>query len=657
MILRGFSKLLFFLFLIATTPIAAQTSDREHLLDSVMVVAHSYTSPIKGLGSGTLRWDSRSIQTLPQILGSADPLRYLQYLPAVQTNAEFDAGLHIYGCDNQHNRYSIDGIPVYNPSHLLGLFSTFSSDFFEELILTKSATSSLHPNILGGQVDMMSRNLTDSTCVNLLVGMIFCEANIQQPLGKKSSLNFSARTSYLNWLYGPLLKADDSQIRYGLSDFNLGWTWQPSDRDTIKITAYSGEDKLSLEDVASSQLQWGNSLAGIQWRHGNDKLSLRATVYATDYRNNLFLDEGFFQYDCAAQMTDVGFTGEIAGRHLSFGIDHIKHNFEFGDQQRYAYESGMAANWTYPLSRGLALSTGARLIHYYLSGEQPYQKTVIDPVFNLNYDTEELGRWSFAYSMNHQFLQQTKISQLGLPIEFFFPSSKQQPPQVAHSFSLAYNRLLNQEKWHLCIEVFFKNLSHQKEYTGNALSLISDNVENYLEYLSDGDGRNYGIDFILSKRYGRLSGWCSLTLCRALRSFPIFDYVFPASHERRYDLNILAKYRLSSQLSISGTYILAEGTPFTAPQSFYILNGRIISSFGRYNANRLPPFQRLDLSLSWAIPTRHRWQQSLNFSIYNVCFNKNYSFYRLKILEDKFGYRPLSIMPYPLPSISYSIRY
>ena len=83
---------------------------------------------------------------MPHILGNADPLHYAQLLPGVQTNSEYDAGLHIQGCDNSHNYVSLGGAPVYNAAHLLGFFSIFNAGHFTEMSLQKSPVSASFPN-------------------------------------------------------------------------------------------------------------------------------------------------------------------------------------------------------------------------------------------------------------------------------------------------------------------------------------------------------------------------------------------------------------------------------------------------------------------------------------------------------------------------------
>ena len=92
------------------------------IVGEASVTAWRNRSPLRGSSAGRIHWEMKQLQTLPQILGNADPLRYVQSLPTVQTSTEYDAGLHVQGCDMGQNAFMMGGATVFNPSHLLGIF-------------------------------------------------------------------------------------------------------------------------------------------------------------------------------------------------------------------------------------------------------------------------------------------------------------------------------------------------------------------------------------------------------------------------------------------------------------------------------------------------------------------------------------------------------
>jgi hypothetical protein len=115
--------------------------------------------------------------------------------------------------------------------------------------------------------------------------------------------------------------------------------------------------------------------------------------------------------------------------------------------------------------------------------------------------------------------------------------------------------------------------------------------------------------------------------------------------------------KVGKRWSLGGTFVAASGTPFTAPQAFYVINGRLLSEYGQRNANRLKPYVRLDLSANYYFKKTKDRESGINISVYNVLMHSNDLFYRLKFYENKFGYRPFRFFGKMLPSINYFYKF
>ena len=120
-------NLLTILLTAAAVAASAQNDTLQGRLDNVVVVGHRYSSPLKITADGATTWNMQMMADLPKILGNADPMHYTQLLPGVQTSSEYDAGMHVQGCESQHNMVTISGVPLYNVSHMLGFFSVFNA--------------------------------------------------------------------------------------------------------------------------------------------------------------------------------------------------------------------------------------------------------------------------------------------------------------------------------------------------------------------------------------------------------------------------------------------------------------------------------------------------------------------------------------------------
>jgi hypothetical protein len=649
-----------------------------HTLDSVAVVARRSTSALKMPALGALSWSMEGIQEMPLILGNADPMHYLQMLPGVQTNAEYDAGLHIQGSDNGHNSLSIDGVTIYNPSHLFGLFSTFNASHFKDLQLSKTANSAHMPNRIGGFVDVRSQEWSDSLHAFLSVGYISSQGTVTVPIGQRSSVTASFRASYLNGLYGPWLKIDNSEIRYKFGDYNLTWNYCPTDQDEIRLSAYRGFDQMSIDDLTQDRVRWGNEMVGLDWKHTLDadwssRSVLQQKLYFTRYHNRLKMEDGELSLLLPSGIEDWGYHVAFTRGGWRWTLQDIFHRItpqypqvqSLSDKDGHeskkvthrANEVSLAADYVLFLASRWDLALGLRISDYCLFNQGNTNRWGIDPMARLRYQASYGGEWALSYVSRHQYIQQTGFSQIGLPVEFWYSTTSDMGAQRSHGITLSHSVQMFDGKWHLTTELYGKRLFHQKEYIGNVMTFFFDPDYELTDQLREGRGVNYGFNMILNKRYGRGTLWFAYSLGRALRHFHHKGRTFPASHERIHELNAVGTLHFSRRFRLGGTFVLASGAPFTAPNYFYLLNGRFVSNFGEYNANRLPPMHRLDVSMSWRLgDLQRRYRQELNFSVYNLYGHANASFYRLKLSRNQYGYRSVSLLRYPMPSVSYSIR-
>ena len=182
------------------------------------------------------------------------------------------------------------------------------------------------------------------------------------------------------------------------------------------------------------------------------------------------------------------------------------------------------------------------------------------------------------------------------------------------------------------------------------------------DHLIKGDGYNYGFDMMLSKNGGSLTGWIAYSYGRALRRFDRegMDRYHSASHERLYELDATAVYKTGRRWEPSVVLVAAGGTPFTAPEYFYLLDRKLFVKYGDFNGNRVKPYLRLDLSVNYSfkVPRNSRLRShGINFSVYNVLGRNNELGYRLKVYERHFYYHPVSFITIPLPSLSYYCKF
>ena len=252
-------------------PAEGQTVDtlKAANLRNVDIVAPRLRGKLHANALGQITLNLDFLNDMPKLFGNADPLRYAQSLPNVQTNGELDAGLHIEGCDNMHNEMSLNGVPVHNAAHLLGIFSIFNASHYAQMHFSPTAVSAGHANRLGGFVDLSS---PDSIAHKLTgegsIGLISSQATLRVPINGKMELTLSGRSAYINLLYHRLLNMSDMALKYGFYDANLTLTYHPNDNNTLRMDYYSGQDDGELNEKVSvykGNMKWANYLGALHW--------------------------------------------------------------------------------------------------------------------------------------------------------------------------------------------------------------------------------------------------------------------------------------------------------------------------------------------------------------------------------------------------------
>lgn len=624
---------------------------------------------------------------MPHILGNADPLHYAQLLPGVQTNSEYDAGLHIQGCDNSHNYVSLGGAPVYNAAHLLGFFSIFNAGHFTEMSLQKSPVSASFPNRLGGRVDMLTPTwlaAEDSLLVGavhgeLSVGPMSSQGTLRLPVGKRSLLLLSARAAYLNLLYSKWLEVDGDEVKYDFSDYNLSYITQLDDANVLKFEGYWGYDNMKIGQASyglQGKLKWDNTMAALHWysrskdglNEGGKDWSMEQMVYYSRYANRLNVGEYSFQVGMRSFIFDLGYKGNFSWGRWSVGAEVIRHqllpqdvdisgnlaNYQTDAQHQQAAETSAYLQYSQPLGEKLLMEMGTRVSGYHC--QKSFYRVM--PHLKFNCDLSPSAKLNLNLGIRNQYLFQTGFSSSGLPTEFWFAADKNHRPQYACHAALQGEFWFAEKEYRLSVETYYKWLMNQIENNSNMFDILFSSYS-FDGSLLHGKGYNYGLNLLLEKRRGKLTGWLSGSLGRAMRKFDGEQYQgwYPAGHERIYELNAVATYRINRRVSLGTTYVLASGTPYTKVNYAYLMSGNLVTEYGPHNGGRVKPYRRLDLSVSYDFATKGSVRSGINFSLYNVTMHGNDLFYRIKVYDNHVRYNGFKFLMPIMPSINYYCKF
>ena len=600
-------------------------------------------------------------------MGNADPVHYIQMMPGVQTNSEYDSGIHIQGCDNTHNYIAIADAPIYNSGHLLGFFSVFNPEHFKDIEIDKTPHKSDFPNRLGGQINMKpSTEITDSVCTSAEIGLISSQGAIKLPLGKRQTLMLAARSSYLNLLYSDWLKIDETSLKYSFSDFNVRYIFCADNRHKIYLDLYHGNDKLKSDGSFGLSLNWGNDMAALHYDFKR-RAKTNCMMYWSYYQNNI----NFKFNEATAQMpSDISTFGiKVKSQYTNFsmGVDAAFHDIlPQTPQSDYNNISQHTA-----ISR---LKTSESVVFFdygkYILSQTQFRIGARGGIYadfnnciHLSVDpnasiVQNLGNTeiSLTYAARHQNIFQTGCSSMSLPIEFWYATSKVQKPQFSHGLTFAVQSMLFQSKISVNAEAYYKIMKNQTEYSGTLLDLVNTDYDIDNNLISS-KGHNYGFSVMINKRTGKFKGWIGYSFGRAWRNSENQKASFPATHERPHELNIVATYTPFSRIDFGATFVFASGTPFTSPEYFYLLNGNLMMKYGDHNANRLRPYLRFDASINIRLHQHPKFNDGINLSVYNLSGRSNDIFYTLKYYNNEFKYYHVTFLVKFLPNISYYIKF
>ena len=643
----------------------AQTDSLYMHIDSLTFVSEKHTSSIRKDSKGLLEVDMKAIQGLPQILGNTDPLHFVRLLPGVQTTHEYDAGINIQGCSTAHNEVSVAGVPLYGVTHLMGLFSVFNPAHYPKMKFSTSSSS----NRLGGTLTMeLPDTLNKRVTGEISVGMVSTQASVGVRVGDKSHLRASVRKSYLNYVYSPWLKVKDSAFGYDFGDYNLTYLYSDGKRDRVWVDLYFGMDKAMLKEDGYDfdfYLDWGNYMGAVHWEHKEDIIKQKHTVYSSGYGSECRLLQGDSRIYFPSYIISSGYKGCFEMKHLTsraelthyHAVPQVPYAYGFHStvepemEKQNAIELTVAADYQRMFWNHLGLKASLKGLYYLGPEAQSFGGLL--PDVSLSYEGYRYGRITASYGWSQQNLFLTGLSSTSLPIEFWFLSGKHSEPQYSQWINLAYDVDMYRNMFQLSCSFYYKELYNQVEFNGDLFDLLY-SAYDLDTYLLKGKGFNIGLNLMLHKKAGNLTGWVSYSLGRALRRFdnPEYKGWYPANHERIHELNAVCSYHYK-KWDFSTTFIYASGRPFTAPESYYISSGQIIAKFGEHNACRMRPYIRLDLSVNYDIVKNEKYENGINLSIVNALARRNDIMYKLRIEDGKFAYKYQSFILRVVPSISY----
>lgn len=695
------AKIVFVVLAILTT-VSGWTQDnvvrKDSLQASVIVDEKSFVRE-----TGTVRLKRDAIIGMPIVLGTPDLLRSISNLSGVSAGMELLSGLYVHGGDSGENLYLIDGVPLYQISHMAGLFSSFNPDVISSIDFYKSGFPCRYGGRLSSVVDTnTNEGYTESHHGSISMGIIDGRIHLSGPIVKdKLKYDIGLRSSWVDAILLPTLaimnksSKNKTNARYLMADFNLGFTYTPSFEDKFSFRLFSGGDVLAYNDSMAKKIytdnnifrvndntlfnaDWGNFAGSIEWRHSfSEQLTTLSKVYYTrgfsDFSFELTDNEPVadsikvikLHEDNSSMISTLGVLGRVnarIGNHaIESGIEY--RNYVYSMIRNYA---PVAAKFYYPnevsfyaedvISMGPATLRGGIRCDYYSLLDNKYFIPQPRVGFSSRIGYGIIVKASYTIMSQTQHLLSPILADI--PTNSWVPSIGPIKPEYSQQFALGANwKPIEGSGLHFDLEFYYKTMQNSLMYTGTTTVFAP--VENWEAYFSQGEGRSVGAELECAYVNNRTRTTVNYTLSKTERKFDsLYPFWFLDRFDNRHKITINSSIKLSDSIIFTALWNYHSGNRITAP-TYYAVDSEGDISFltpSPYNY-QLPAYHRLDLGCDFHHRTKHGNDSVWSISICNVYNHRNPIMVMPSYSENgNVMIKAWSLIPI-LPSFSYRLEF
>jgi outer membrane receptor for ferrienterochelin and colicin len=689
-----------------------------NVLDEVEVVAtREDVLKIPGLSIGVIQTTAAKIADLPA-LGEKDLFRTFQLMPGISASNESSAGMYVRGGTPDQNLVLYDGFTIYHQEHLMGVFSAFNTNAIKDVQLHKGGFDAKHGGRLSSVMEIVGKTGNDKDFnIGGDVGFLGFNAFMEVPFkNEKGSFFVAGRRSFQSFMYDKFTNVYSNTTNSGMMggggpgggfnqrnqekpesyfyDLNAKLTYNPTKRDIVSLSFFNGEDVLdnSREGFGSSfmggsitdKTNWGNVGSSLKWsRNWNNRFYSNALISFSNYyslrdRQNsttstsgrtavmfdMNTDEHNDLWDYSLKLdNEYKFNGK---NKLEFGLNYSNYNIDYRYAQSDTFNILNLQNkgnllsvyaqdkWT--LGEKLTFLPGVRLSYYDVTS-RPYAEPRLQAFYKFN----DRFRLKASAGYYYQFVNRIVREDISAGSRDIWLLSDNRGIPVSSAMHYVAGGSYETKDFLFDVEAYYKKLDNLSEYTLRFASSFKDN-SGYQEFFYNGKGYSRGIDFLVQKKYGKLTGWIGYTLGETRYNFPVYgDGYFPANQDVTHEFKTVLTWKPVRDLTLSASWIYATGKPFTEPIGAYTLttpnSGNInFLIVDKKNNARYPDYHRMDLLAKYDLSFIKGVKSSLSVSLFNV-YDRVNVWYREYAFDQSAGVTETNINLLGFtPNITFSIQ-
>ncbi len=662
-------------------------------LEEIVIVGNERKEIIKKedpLGKITIA--PEKIESLPVIMGEQDLLKSIQLIPGIQGGSEANGAIYVRGGGPLQNLFLLDNVPIYNCFHLLGLFSVFNSDIIGNTQVIKSGFPARYGGRLSSVVDVKTKDgnmkeLKGKVSLGLISSKLFLEG----PLIKdKTSFAVAGRLGYY-YIYGELLPkeigSENNISNYNFGDFNAKITHRLNENQNLYLSVYTGNDK--GEEIKFSESEdpvdmtydfseftdgqnWNNIIGSFGWAgkiskkiFGNIQISTSQYSYSGYVKDSSYyrspVDTNHSSVNTDLNNNVINYTGMASIQYqifpqakISSGYSYKILNYSSENKQRSSYKENLIPNshlindtvfasYEYKTTEhsghlefqlgfwnSLNINPG---VHYSYFTNESYNSSIIQPRITSSWEFINDAILKASYSKMAQHIHLLGATRIKQASDLLVSALDKAPSEESEQYSIGIS-YLRLKKVNIHIDAYYKKMENLINFSEGA-SYFRD-TPNWEDKIEIGSGEAKGIELLVEKNTGQLTGWFGYTLSNTTRQYENINLGtrFPYIYDHRHYFNITGTYSINEKFNLSFNWLFHSGNKSTIPGTFYYISsnridGRMYGPYGydkvfynEKNAYQSPNYHRLDFSINYN-KIRNKTQRKWTLSVYNVYNRKN----------------------------------
>ncbi|MAT90554.1 MAG: hypothetical protein CMC35_07655 [Flavobacteriaceae bacterium] len=703
--------------LTSTRSLNITLEEQTEVLDEVIIRNDVEELNIRAPQMSVNALTSKTIKSIPVVLGESDVIKSIVLLPGVTNAGEGASGFNVRGGAADQNLILLDEATIFNSSHLFGFFSVFNPDAIKDIKLYKGGIPARYGGRVSSVLEIFQKEGNSKEFkVNGGIGAVASRVLAEGPLVKdRGAFLIGGRASYAH-LFLPLFDIDNKAYFY---DLNTKLNYRLNENNNIFLSGYFGRDLFAINDTFTNL--YGNAVVNFRWNHiFSEKLFSNLSLIYSDYYYGLELDFVGFEWNSGIQNFNLKYDLQhylSDTFQLDYGLNSIYYVFNPGKiepndaesgiiteqlTKKYASENAIYLAADHDLTPQLSLQYGIRLSHFIRLGQDAFnvyandqpvifddqtliykEATPIDTLSNTrgtslqtytNLEPRIAAAFSFdddhaikaSYTRLSQYLHLLSNTSSPTPLDVWTPSGPFVKPQLLDQYALGFFKNIKEGTYSLETEVYYKDVKNRIDYIDGANLIANDAIE---QVILNGEARAYGWEVLLRKNEGKLTGWLAYTLSKSEQRTPPRDENelginygnwYNTPYDKPHDIAVYAQYEWNDKWTFNANFVYQTGRPTNYPIGQFEFQDIVVPYFGPRNQERLPDYHRIDLS-AVLTPRKNRdrnWQSEWVFSIYNAYNRRNAASINFRRNEDTGNNEAVRTAIFGIvPSVTYNFKF